>query len=107
MKKIAVVLMNLGGPDEPASIAPFLKNFFMDKAIIGAPYPVRFLLSRLISWRRSRAEAGSAYGMLGGRSPLLSNTKAQATELGRVLNQQGQASYTVHVTMRYWHPMAD
>jgi protoporphyrin/coproporphyrin ferrochelatase len=60
MSRIAVVLFNLGGPDRTESIGPFLKNFFMDPAIIGAPLPIRYLLSRLIAWRRSRNQAGSA-----------------------------------------------
>jgi ferrochelatase len=102
-KKIAVILFNLGGPDKPESIEPFLINFFMDKNIIRAPYAVRFLLSRFIAWRRSRKEAGESYGALGGRSPLLDNTKAQASALESVLGH----GFKVFVTMRYWHPMAD
>jgi protoporphyrin/coproporphyrin ferrochelatase len=106
-QKIAVILFNLGGPDRPESIAPFLKNFFMDPAIIGAPWPVRFLLSRFIAYRRSRNQAGSAYGMLGGRSPLLENTRAQAAALQVVLNIDANVHFSVHVCMRYWHPMSD
>jgi ferrochelatase len=106
-RKIAVVLFNLGGPDKPESIAPFLKNFFMDPLILRVPYPARFVLSRLIAFRRSRKEAGASYGMLGGKSPLLANTQAQATALERVLNQAGDAQYRVFVAMRYWHPLSD
>jgi protoporphyrin/coproporphyrin ferrochelatase len=100
--KIAVILFNLGGPDKAESIRPFLINFFMDKNIIRAPYPVRFLVSRLIAWRRSKNEAGASYGMLGGKSPLLENTQAQAAALESKLG----AGFKVFVTMRYWHPMA-
>lgn len=101
-KKIAVILFNLGGPDRPESIRPFLINFFMDKNIIRAPYPVRFFLSRLIAWRRSKNEAGISYGLLGGKSPLLENTEAQAAALQQELGD----GFRVFVTMRYWHPMA-
>lgn len=101
-RKTAVVLFNLGGPDKPESISPFLKNFFMDKNIIAAPFPVRFLVSRLIAYKRSRKEAGASYGLLGGKSPLLENTLAQAESLQKVLGED----FKVFVSMRYWHPMA-
>jgi ferrochelatase len=42
--KLAVVLFNLGGPDGPAAVRPFLFNLFNDPAIIGLPGVVR--------WRR-------------------------------------------------------
>lgn len=102
-QKTAVVLFNLGGPDAPGSIAPFLKNFFMDPAIIRAPLFVRWMVSRWIAWTRSRGAAGKNYGFLGGRSPLLDNTRAQAEALQKKLGQD----FSVHVCMRYWHPMAD
>jgi protoporphyrin/coproporphyrin ferrochelatase len=97
-KKIAVVLFNLGGPDRAESIRPFLINFFMDKNIIRAPIFVRYFVSRLIAWRRSKKEAGDSYGMLGGKSPLLENTVAQAIALQEVLGDR----FKVFVVMRYW-----
>ena len=51
-RRIAVVLFNLGGPDDQASVKPFLFNLFSDPAIIGLPNPFRALLARLISSRR-------------------------------------------------------
>lgn len=101
--KTAVILFNLGGPDKMDSIRPFLINFFMDKNIIRAPYPVRFLISRLIANKRSKNEAGTAYGKLGGKSPLLENTQRQAGSLQAELGPDMR----VFVTMRYWHPMAE
>lgn len=106
MKKTAVILFNLGGPDSKESIRPFLINFFMDKNIIRAPFFVRYFLSRLIAHRRSKREAGVSYGELGDRSPLLENTMAQAEALTRVLNTDARNSYKTFVCMRYWHPMA-
>lgn len=101
-EKTAIILFNLGGPDKTESIKPFLINFFMDKNIIRAPYPVRFLLSRYIAYKRSKNEAGTSYGMLGGKSPLLDNTKAQANALQQKLGE----GFKVFIAMRYWHPMA-
>lgn len=103
MQKTAVVLFNLGGPDSPRSIAPFLKNFFMDPAIIRAPFFVRWIVSRWIAFSRSRGAAGKAYAQLGGCSPLLENTRAQA----RALQERLGKNFSVHLCMRYWHPMAD
>lgn len=100
-KKTAVILFNLGGPDSKDAIRPFLINFFMDPNIIAAPYPVRFFVSRLIAWRRSKKEAGTSYGILGDKSPLLENTQKQAAALQAVLGD----AYKVFVCMRYWHPM--
>lgn len=106
-KRIAVVLFNLGGPDKPESIKPFLFNFFMDKNIIRLPLPLRFMIAKLISVRRTKNEAGTSYGLLGGASPLLENTQAQADALQQLLLTREDADYSVFICMRYWHPMAE
>ncbi len=104
MSKLAVVLFNLGGPDRPESVKPFLFNLFNDPAIIGAPRPIRWLLARLISGRRAPV-ARAIYARIGGKSPLLEMTGEQATALERLLGTAGEAK--VFVAMRYWHPMSD
>ena len=107
-KKIAVILMNLGGPDKKENIKPFLFNFFMDKNIIGAPLPIRFALAKFISEKRSKKEAGDSYSELGDKSPLLENTTKQADLLENDLNDRNEdQDFKVFVSMRYWHPMAD
>jgi len=103
--KLAVVLMNLGGPSEEAALAPFLFNFFMDKYIIRLPLPLRYFVARWLSWRRSRGAAREAYHRLGGISPLLPNTAAQAQALEKAL-QDGHTGAKVFVAMRHWHPFA-
>lgn len=103
MKRKAVILFNLGGPDRAGSIKPFLFNFFMDKNIIRLPLPLRFFIAKRISIRRAKREAGESYGELEGKSPLLENTQAQADALQNRLGDD----YRVFVCMRYWHPMAD
>lgn len=99
--KTAVVLLNLGGPDSPAAVRPFLVNLFSDPAIIGAPAPIRWLLARLIAARRAKP-AGEIYAHLGGGSPLLANTEAQAKALEEALG----TGYRVFISMRYWTPRA-
>lgn len=106
-QKVAVVLFNLGGPDSKESIQPFLMNFFMDPNIVTLPKPFRYLLAKKISHKRTRAEAGDSYAVIGDRSPLLKNTNAQRDALEVALNEsEGGNTYKVFTCMRYWHPMA-
>ncbi len=107
MTKTAVVLFNLGGPDRPDAVRPFLFNLFNDPAIIGLPQPLRWLLAQLVSRRRAPI-AREIYEHLGGGSPLLPNTEAQATALEQALAATGGDDETkVFIAMRYWHPMSD
>ncbi len=101
MRKLAVVLFNLGGPDKPDSVQEFLFNLFNDPAIIGAPGPIRWALAQFISRRRAPV-AREIYANLGGGSPLLANTQAQARALEAALG----GSARVFVSMRYWHPFS-
>ena len=103
-RRIAVVLFNLGGPDSPDAVRPFLFNLFNDPAIIGAPGPVRWALAQYISRRRA-ATARANYANMGGASPLLPNTKKQAQALQAAL--AGEGNVRCFIAMRYWHPFAD
>lgn len=105
MKKRAVILFNLGGPDRPESVKPFLFNLFNDKAIISAPNPIRFLLAKLISGRREEI-AKEIYSFLGGKSPIMEETTAQAEKLENSLNKKSDDKYRVFISMRYWHPFS-
>lgn len=107
MSKIAVVLFNLGGPDGPAAVQPFLFNLFNDPAIIDAPKPIRWLLAKFISKKRAPI-ARQIYEHIGGKSPLLELTQAQGSALQAKLNESDdQNRYHVFTAMRYWHPMSD
>ena len=99
MARTAVVLMNLGGPDSLQAVRPFLSNLFSDPAIIRLPAPLRLPLARLIAWRRAPL-AREIYRRLGGSSPLLANTDAQARALEAALGPD----HRCFVAMRYWHP---
>jgi ferrochelatase len=100
MTRRAVVLMNLGGPDSLGSVRPFLYNLFSDPAIIGLPVLLRLPLAWLIASRRARI-ARAIYAQLGGSSPLLANTQAQARALEAALG----ADHRCFIAMRYWHPL--
>jgi ferrochelatase len=104
MTKLAVVLFNLGGPDKPESVRPFLLNLFRDPAILRVPFFVRPLLARIIA--RARAiPAGQIYARLGGKSPLLELTIAQGKALEAALTSGGIEARSF-IAMRYWHPFA-
>lgn len=103
MKKIAVVLFNLGGPDSLQAVKPFLFNLFNDSAIISVPQPFRYLLAKLISLRRGK-EAQKIYASLGGASPLLENTNRQALSLSKALIKEKRCTFKVFVSMRHWNP---
>ena len=51
--KLAIILFNLGGPDSPESVEPFLRNLFSDPAIIALPGLFRWPLARMIARRRA------------------------------------------------------
>jgi ferrochelatase len=105
-QKIAVVMFNLGGPDAPEAVRPFLLNFFMDRNIITLPLPFRAVIANLIACKRSKAEAKESYDALGGSSPLLKHSQAQAKALEKALKKEKGASFKTFICMRYWHPMA-
>ena len=106
-RRIAVVLFNLGGPDDQATVRPFLFNLFRDPAIIGLPDPFRTWLAGLISSRRETS-AQANYALMGGGSPLLAETRKQATALEQTLSTRlpGDEVRTF-IAMRYWSPLTE
>ena len=102
--RIAVVLCNLGGPDSLDAVRPFLFNLFSDPDIFRLP--LGFLTQRpfaaLIARRRA-AEATRGYAAIGGKSPILEYTRAQAEALQHALD----GDFDVLVCMRYWHPLSN
>ena len=106
----AVILFNLGGPDSLEAVRPFLFNLFNDPAILRRGTALRWLLAKLIARRRA-GTARRSYRRIGGRSPLLEQTRAQAAALEAALANPGadpgaDPNVKVFVCMRYWHPMA-
>jgi ferrochelatase len=109
---IGVILLNLGGPDSLQAVRPFLYNLFSDREIIrlGPPFlqkPVAWLISFFRSKKTKRL-----YSLIGGKSPILNITMAQAKALEELLNsslvtRHSALSFRVFVGMRYWHPFID
>ncbi|HEY2444749.1 MAG TPA: ferrochelatase [Rhizomicrobium sp.] len=103
--KLAVVLFNLGGPDSLDAVEPFLGNLFADSAILPFPAWIRVPLAKFIARRRAPV-ARSIFSKIGGRSPLLEETNAQANALEGELAGRGVAA-KVFVAMRAWNPMSE
>ncbi len=51
--KRAILLMNMGGPNNLDEVEVFLSNMFNDKRIIAAPKLIRKLIAKLIIWKRN------------------------------------------------------
>jgi protoporphyrin/coproporphyrin ferrochelatase len=105
---IGVLLLNMGGPDTLKAVRPFLYNLFSDRRIIrlGPPF-LQKPLARLISVIRYK-KTEKMYRVIGGRSPLLTITKAQAEALEKELIIGGrQGRIRVYIGMRYWHPFIE
>jgi ferrochelatase len=102
--KIAIILFNLGGPDSLDAVQPFLRNLFSDPAIITLPTWLRIPLARFIASRRT-PKAKKIYEQIGGGSPILGQTEAQARALEEALGREHECRG--YVCMRYWHPLTD
>ncbi|HXW07612.1 MAG TPA: ferrochelatase [Vicinamibacterales bacterium] len=105
----AVLLFNLGGPGNLSEVEPFLVNLFSDREIIELPLGATLqpLMARLIA--RLRAPGVRAnYERIGGGSPQLRLTQAQAEALEERLNvgHAGARPFRVFIAMRYSRPSA-
>ena len=103
-RRVGVVLFQLGGPDTPQAIEPFLFNLFCDPDIIDFPFARigRRPLAKLISTTRAK-KVQHHYSAIGGASPIRRFTEQQADALQNRL-RTGGADAHCFVAMRYWHP---
>ncbi len=97
--KRAIILMNMGGPNNLDEVRVFLHNMFNDKYIIGAPQPIRAMIAKFIIFKRID-EAQGNYKLLGGMSPIVGHTKRLVRRLARVVDAD------VFHEMRYTPPFA-
>lgn len=103
-QKIGVILLNMGGPEKPEDVRPFLYNLFSDRDIIrlGPKF-----MQKPLAWYISRKRAPislKTYEKIGGGSPLIRITNEQALALENELADCGD--FSVVTAMRYWQPTA-
>jgi ferrochelatase len=105
---LGIILLNLGGPDSPSAVEPFLRNLFADPDVIQLPPVIRLfqpLFARLVAQRRA-PQSRAAYEQIGGRSPIAEESAAQATAVADELGRRGVPAHGV-VAMGCWHPFSD
>ncbi len=102
MKKEAIVLLNMGGPNNLNEVEMFLKNMFADKNILTMKSSfLRKLLGGVIVF--SRAESSQEiYRKLGGKSPIVGHTKKLVEKLQKKFGEK----FIVDFAMRYTPPFA-
>jgi protoporphyrin/coproporphyrin ferrochelatase len=101
---LAVVALNMGGPDSPEAVEPFLRNLFSDPDIIQLGWwrPIQPLLARFISRRRA-SFSRAAYAQIGGRSPIREESMAQVQAVVAAMSAAGVPARP-YLAMSYWHP---
>jgi ferrochelatase len=106
----AIVLFNLGGPDDLASVEPFLVKLFSDREIIELPLGAALqpLFARALAKLRGPSVRRN-YARIGGGSPQLGITRQQAAALETQLNAGhcDGGAFRVFVAMRYSRPSCD
>ena len=106
--KLGILLLNLGGPEKTEDVEGFLYNLFADPDIIRLPSFLSLLqkpLAYFIAKRRA-PKSSAAYESIGGGSPIVKYTQAQADLLGQRLASLGIEA-NCYFAMRYWNPFTE
>lgn len=102
MKKEAIVLLNMGGPNNLEEVEVFLTNMFNDKNIITVKSSLlRSFIAKMITFSRTE-KSQEIYRQIGGKSPLVGHTKNLVEKLRLRLGE----SVIVDFAMRYTPPFA-
>lgn len=102
MKKEAIVLLNMGGPNNLNEVEMFLKNMFADKNILTMNSALmRKMVGGLIVFNRAESSQ-EIYRELGGKSPIVGHTKKLVEKLQKKLGDK----FIVDFAMRYTPPFA-
>ena len=101
----AILLLNMGGPLRLDFVRPFLLELFNDRDIIRlGPALLQPLIARIIVGSRLEA-VRKRYTEIGGGSPILRESAAQAAALRQALREAGRAE-PVKLVFRYASPRA-
>ena len=102
VKKEAIILLNMGGPNNLEEVELFLKNMFSDKYILTMKSDIlRKMIGGLIVFNRTESSQ-EIYRSLGGKSPIVGHTKSLVKKLQDKLGE----NVIVDFTMRYTPPFA-
>ena len=102
MKKEAVVLLNMGGPNNLNEVEMFLKNMFADKNILTMKSNLlRKFVGGMIVFNRAESSQ-EIYRQLGGKSPIVGHTKNLVEKLQKRFGE----NIIVDFAMRYTPPFA-
>lgn len=102
MKKEAVLLLNMGGPNNLEEVEVFLKNMFSDKNILTMKSDLlRKFVGGMITFTRTESSQ-EIYRELGGKSPIVDHTKNLVAKLQARLGE----NVIVDFVMRYTPPFA-
>jgi protoporphyrin/coproporphyrin ferrochelatase len=87
--KTGIALLNFGGPWELSDVKPFLYRLFVNPSVlVGVPAPFRQVLAYAIAQAKGPSSVES-YKLIGGGSPQLKWTEAQAEGLRRLMDDGG------------------
>lgn len=103
MKKEAIVLLNMGGPNNLEQVEVFLKNMFADKNILTVKSNLlrKFIGTMIVLTRTKNSQ--EIYRQIGGKSPLVGHTKNLVVNLQKKVGED----VLVDFAMRYTPPFAD
>jgi ferrochelatase len=102
VKKEAIVLLNMGGPNNLGEVELFLKNMFNDPNILTMKSSLmRRFVAGMITLTRTESSQ-EIYRHLGGKSPIVGHTK----RLVAALQQKVGEDVAVDFAMRYTPPFA-
>ncbi len=102
MAKKAVLLLNMGGPNNLDEVRTFLHNMFNDKNIITTKSSlIRRFIAFMITTTRTKSSQ-EIYKKLGGKSPIISHTKKLLEKLQTSLGEE----FVVDFAMRYTPPFS-
>lgn len=107
MKKVGVLLVNLGTPDKPEkkSVRNYLREFLMDKQVINLPYPLRFFLVNFIIIPKRLTRVTELYQSIWYEdSPIREILFKQVAGLDKQLQLHKSANFIVEGAMTYGSP---
>ncbi|RUM65124.1 MAG: hypothetical protein DSZ03_03230 [Sulfurimonas sp.] len=106
--KEAIVLLNMGGPNNLNEVELFLENMFNDPNILTMNSTLlRKFIARMITFMRTEASQ-EIYSQLGGKSPIVGHTEKLVAALQKRFNDEMVVDFVMRLEMhqnhtRYYH----